>query len=69
MSKTTQVYVLRVWHEDREVPNWRASLTDLGSSEKRHFASPDAFVKFVGELVGSQEQALQPEKQTSKTRT
>jgi hypothetical protein len=50
MTKS-QVYVLRIWHEARETLSWRASLTDLSSHEKCYFASSEALVKFVRELV------------------
>jgi hypothetical protein len=53
--KSAQMYILRLWQEARETPNWRASPTDLSNHEKHHFATPEAFVKFVGELVGSEE--------------
>lgn len=65
MLKSAQMYVLRLWQEAREAPNWRASLTDLSSHEKRYFATPEAFVKFVGELVGSEELAGLEENQES----
>jgi hypothetical protein len=53
VSKTTQIYVLRVWQEAREAPSWRASLTDLSSQEKHHFASPEGLIHFVEALLGA----------------
>ncbi len=51
MSKTTQIYVLRIWHEAREPPNWRASLSDLNAQEKNYFTSPSELITFINECV------------------
>lgn len=51
MTKTAQVYVLRVWQEAREAPKWRASLSDLTAQEKTYFASPEELVSFIKGLV------------------
>ncbi len=50
--KTAQTYVLRLWLEPREPPNWRASLSDPRHQDIRYFASPEALLEFLTELVG-----------------
>jgi hypothetical protein len=49
--KHADVYVLRIWQEAREVPNWRASLSNLHGQEKTYFTSPDELISFLKDLI------------------
>jgi hypothetical protein len=51
----TDIYVLRIWLESREPPNWRASLSHLNNHEKNYFSSPEEVVEHLRRLIGSTE--------------
>ena len=52
-----EIYLLRVWYEfDGDQPIWRASLRVPDHEQRRHFASPDRLLAFLGErLLGHEE--------------
>jgi len=51
LTETTQVFILRVWRETREIegaaPEWRGVIEHAPSSERRYFKNLDELVDFI----------------------
>ncbi len=46
-QQTQQMYILRVWTDNEQ---WRATLTDSVTLEKKHFSNPEALLKVITDV-------------------